>query len=179
MSKKIRRENIEKTQKKTPSITTLFNTKGYPILYTVVCGYLWSIWNAISFSWFCVDIVMMYSVLMCTKNEQFKHSSQRNTKVCTNTSPNICTRYKLTLYRGLEVYNLHAYSWEGTRRWSFLNWKSAGRRQFGEGSWRFLFGHVKGYKNDILLNRNTDSIRTIFLYTVLHVVVLNMMECYY
>lgn len=49
---------------------------------------------------------MMYSVLMCTKNEQFKHSSQRNTKVCTNTSPNICTRYKLTLYRILEVYIL-------------------------------------------------------------------------
>lgn len=37
-SKKYRKET-----KKLPSITTLFNTKGYPILYTVVCGYLWSI----------------------------------------------------------------------------------------------------------------------------------------
>lgn len=61
----------------------------------------------------------------------------------------------------------------------FLNLKSAGRRQFGEGSWRISFGQVKGYKDEILLNRNTDSIRTTFLYTVLHVVVLNMMECYY
>lgn len=122
---------------------------------------------------------MMYSVLMCTKNEQFKHSSQRNTKVCTNTSPNICTRYKLTLYHVLEVYNLHVRSWEGARWRGFLNLKSAGRRQFGEGSPRFSFGHVKGYKDEILLNRDTDSIWTIFLYTVLHVVVLNMMECYY
>lgn len=44
MSKKNRGKKIEKRQKKYhQSITTLFNTKGYPILYTVVCGYLWSI----------------------------------------------------------------------------------------------------------------------------------------
>lgn len=66
---------------------------------------------------------MMYSVLMCTKNEQFKHSSQRNTKVCTNTSPNICTRYKPTLYHVLEVYNLHMRSWEGARWRGFFKFK--------------------------------------------------------
>lgn len=43
----------------------------------------------------------------------------------------------------------------------------------------FLFSHVKGYTGEILINRNTDFIWTIFLYTVLHVVVMNMMECYY
>lgn len=64
---------------------------------------------------------MMYSVLMCTKKtEQFKHSSRRNIKVCTNTSPNICTRYKLTLYRVLEVYHLYASSWEDARRRDFF-----------------------------------------------------------
>lgn len=66
---------------------------------------------------------MMYSVLMCTKNEQFKHSSRRNTKVCTNASLNICTWYKLTLYRVLEVYNLHARSWEGTEVEGFFKFE--------------------------------------------------------
>lgn len=38
---------------------------------------------------------------------------------------------------------------------------------------------VTGHRDETVINRNTDFIRTIFLYTVLHVVVMNMMECYY
>lgn len=38
---------------------------------------------------------------------------------------------------------------------------------------------VTGHRDEMVINRNTDFIRTIFLYTVLHVVVMNMMECYY
>lgn len=86
---------------------------------------------------------MMYSVLMCTKKkekkeEQFKHSSRRNTKVCTNTSPIICTRYKLALYRVLEVYILPG--WEASRQRVrlFFRLESTDRRRFGGGSRSFL-----------------------------------------
>lgn len=64
----------------------------------------------------------------------------------------------------------------------FINWneKTVLRRSKKElVTAQFLFGHVDGHRDKTLINRNTDFIRTIFLYTVLNVVVMNMMECYY
>jgi len=49
----------------------------------------------------------------------------------------------------------------------------------GRNGLAFVQSCVGGYRDEKLKNRDTDYIWTIFLYTVLNVVVINMMECYY
>lgn len=79
------------------------------------------------------------------KEEQFKHSSRRNTKVCTNTSPNICTRYKLALYplypRGLHSARPGSAEAEGSFVFPFKIYRSEKiRRRFSAVSWFWLKG---------------------------------------
>lgn len=104
--------------------------------------------------WYCHDVfsINVYKKKE-KKEEQFKHSSRRNTKVCTNTSPNICTRYKLALYRVLEVYILPG--WEASRQRVrlFFRLESTDRTRFGgvlAVSWFCLSGnsHKRRFHSD-------------------------------
>lgn len=134
---------------------------------------------------------------MCTKNKSNLSTVQRETqrqKLCTNLSPDICTRYRLTLYRVLKVYILYKHGWKCD--WSmagivlsedlfiyfFYQQKSEVITRIKEGTCYclvFVQSCERIQRYEILINRNTDFIWTIFLYTVLNVVVMNMMECYY
>ena len=145
--------------------------------------------------WYCHDVL---SINVYKKQEQFKHSSKRNTE-----TKNFAQIYPPWYLHQIQTYfvsrpqGLHSVRarlkvWLINGRYCierglfhlviFLNrekWEIIVKITEGACSLSGFCSVVTGHRDETVINRNTDFIWTIFLYTVLHVVVMNMMECYY